>query len=250
MVVTGLPVRQLPEEPRHAVVVGGGGLGLVELHRGQLQLDADGERAHLEVGAVMQGKVSSLKDFGAFIDLGGVEGMVHISEIALGRVEHPQDILSVGQQIEVSVLKIEKTDNPRHPERIALSIRALEEDPWQDVLTNYPVGAQVEGTVSRLQPFGAFIELTPGVDGLAHISELGAGRRINHPQEVLSIGDHVQARVLSVDMEKHRISLSLDKKHESEKNAKPDIKIEDYSKPKHSFGTLGDLLKESKEKQK
>jgi len=168
-------------------------------------------RAHLEVGAVMQGRVSSLKEFGAFIDLGGVEGMVHISELAFGRVEHPQDILSVGQEVEVSVLKIEKTDNPRHPER--------------------------------------FIELASGVDGLVHISELGAGRRVSHPQEVVSVGDRVQARVLSVDLEKHRIGLSLDKKYEAEESARPEVNVADYTKPEQSFGTLGDLLKESLKKQ-
>ena len=214
------------------------------------QAQATETRAHLEVGAVMQGKVSSLKEFGAFIDLGGVEGMIHISELAFGRVEHPQDILSVGQQVEVSVLKIEKTDNSRHPERIALSIRALERDPWQDVLTDYPVGTRVQGTVSRVQPFGAFIELAPGIDGLAHISELAAGRRINHPQEVVSVGDQVQARVLSVDMEKHRIGLSLDIKHKGEESARPEVNEADYVKPKWSPGTFGDLLKESRKKQK
>lgn len=207
-------------------------------------------RAHLEVGAVMRGIVSSLKDFGAFIDLGGVEGMIHISELAYGRVEHPQDILSIGQQVEVSVLKIETTDNPKHPERIALSIRALEKDPWRDVLIDYPVGTQVQGTVSRVQPFGAFIELAPGVDGLAHISELGAGRRISHAQEVVSVGDKVQARVLSVDTEKHRIGLSLDKEHDGSESSAPEVKVADYAAPKHSFGTLGDLLNESMEKQK
>jgi len=214
------------------------------------QVLATETRAHLEVGAVMLGKVSSLKEFGAFIDLGGVEGMVHISELAFGRVEHPQDILSVGQQVEVSVLKIEETANPKHPERIALSIRALEKDPWRDALTDYPVGALVQGTVSRVQPFGAFIELAPGVDGLVHISELGAGRRISHPQDVVSVGDQVQARVLSVDMEKHRIGLSLDKKYEGEESVKPETKVADYAEPKQSFGTLGDLLKESMKKQK
>ncbi|MDJ0808087.1 MAG: 30S ribosomal protein S1 [Gammaproteobacteria bacterium] len=210
-------------------------------------------RSQLEVGVVMQGTVSSLKDFGAFIDLGGIEGMVHISELSFGRIEHPQEILSVGQQVEVQVLKIEQTDNPRHPERIALSIRALEPDPWRDVLTDYPVGAQVEGTVIRLQPFGAFIELAPGIDGLAHISELGAGRRISHPQEVLNLGERVQAKVLSVDTEKQRIGLSLDNPVKSEKKEQDDeakINLADYGKPKQSFGTLGDLLKESLKKQK
>jgi small subunit ribosomal protein S1 len=159
-------------------------------------------------------------------------------------------MLSVGQQVEVSVLRIENTDNPRHPERIALSIRALERDPWQDVLTDYPVGTQVEGTVSRVQPFGAFIELAPGIDGLAHISELAAGRRISHPQEVVSVGDQVQARVLSVDMEKHRIGLSLNRIHEGEESARPAVNVADYVKPKYSPGTLGDLLNESRKKQK
>jgi len=146
-------------------------------------------------------------------------------------------------------LRIEKTDNPKHPERIALSIRSLEKDPWQDVLNQYPVGTLVQGTVSRIQPFGAFIELAPGVDGLVHISELGAGRRISHPQEVVSVGDQVQATVLSVDMEKHRIGLSLDMERKSEEGAGPDITAE-YKQPKQSLGTLGDLLRESMKKQK
>lgn len=206
-------------------------------------------RSQLEVGAVMKGKVSSLKEFGAFIDLGGIEGMVHISELAFGRVEHPKDILTVGQQVEVSVLSIEKTDNPRHPERIALSIRAMEKDPWQDVPIQFPVGSLVTGTVSRVQPFGAFIELVPGVDGLVHISEMGAGRRINHPQEVVSVGDKVEATVLSVDMEKQRIGLSLNTERQNVESVKPNL-AKDYGKPKEGFGTLGDLLKESMKKQK
>lgn len=219
------------------------------LEEAQLALATE-TRKHLEVGATMKGKVTSLKEFGAFVDLGGIEGMVHISELAFGRVTHPKDILSVGQEVEVSILRIEKSDNPKHPERIALSIRALERDPWRDALTDFPVGARVEGTVSRLQPFGAFIELTPGVDGLAHISELGAGRRITHPQEVLSVGDRVVANVLGVDAEKHRISLSLDNKHQKEESPKPEANPADYGKPKTSFGTLGDLLRESMNKEK
>jgi small subunit ribosomal protein S1 len=207
-------------------------------------------RERLEVGAVMTGKVTTIKEFGAFVDLGGIEGMIHISELAFGRVEHPKDLLSVGQQVEVSVLKIETTDNARQPERIALSIRALEKDPWRDVLTDYTAGTQVEGIVSRLQPFGAFIELAPGVDGLAHISELGAGRRITHPQEVLSVGDTVQATVLSVDADKRRISLTLDSKRQTSETTKPEVNVADYAKQKKSFGTLGDVLRESMKKEK
>lgn len=207
-------------------------------------------RERLEVGAVMTGKVTTIKEFGAFVDLGGIEGMIHISELAFGRVKHPKDLLSVGQQVEVSVLKIETTDNARQAERIALSIRALEKDPWRDVLTDYTAGTQVEGTVSRLQPFGAFIELAPGVDGLAHISELGAGRRITHPQEVLSVGDTVQATVLSVDPDKRRISLTLDNKRQTNATTKAEANVADYAEQKKSFGTLGDILRESMKREK
>jgi len=174
---------------------------------------------------------------------------VHISELSFGRVEHPKDILTVGQPVEVSILRIEKTDNPKHPERIALSIRALEKDPWQDILVEYPVGTQLQGTVVRIQPFGAFVEIAPGIDGLVHISELGAGRRINHPQEVVSVGDKVQATVLNVDTEKHRIGLSLDTERKGKAEASPDVAVE-YKQQKQSFGTLGDLLRESMEKNK
>lgn len=233
------------EEGRHINLV----LSRRALLEEEREAQAAETRTRLEVGAVLQGRVSSLKDFGAFVDLGGVEGMIHISELAFGRVKHPQDVLSVGQQVEVSVLRIEPSGNPRRPEKIALSIRALEKDPWRDVVTDYPVGARVEGVVSRLQSFGAFIELAPGVDGLAHISELGAGRRITHPQEVVSVGDKVVATVLGVDAEKRRISLSLDDKRRQAEKAEPEPNPADYTKPKGGFGTLGDLLKESMEKE-
>jgi len=209
-------------------------------------------RDRLELGAVMQGRVSSLQDYGAFIDLGGIEGLVHVSELAFGRVEHPKELLSVGQEVEVSVLRIERTDHPRHPEKISLSIRALEKDPWSEVEANFPVGRLVTGTVSRLQPFGAFIELAPGIDGLAHVSELVAGRRISHPREVLNPGEQVQVKVLSIDKERRRIGLTLklevpDQPAEEVDTTPP---VEAYAKPKQGFGTLGDLLKESLKKQR
>ena len=143
--------------------------------------------------------------------------------------------------------RIEQTDNPRHPERIALSIRALEKDPWQDASLKYPVGSQVQGVISRIQPFGAFVELAPGVDGLVHISELGAGRHVSHPQEVVSVGDKVQATVLSIDLEKHRIGLSLDSARVTDEAINRKL-AQDYGQEKPSFGTLGDLLKESMKK--
>ena len=206
-------------------------------------------RAMLEPGAVLKGTVTTLKDFGAFVDLGGVEGMIHISELSFGRVGHPKEVLSEGQQVEVSVLRIEKTDNPKRPERIALSLRALEQDPWEQAQEKFAVGTQVQGKVTRTQPFGAFVELLPGIDGLVHISELGAGRRVNHPEEVVKVGDQVTATVLGVDREKRRIGLSLDPGRQESQAPEPAVAAS-YGKPKQGFGTLGDLLKESMEKKK
>ena len=232
---------------------GGRRLNLVVSRRALLEAErnaqAEKTRERLEVGAVMKGRVTTIKDFGAFVDLGGVEGMVHISELSFGRIDHPKELLTVGQQVEVSVLSIEKTDDPRQPERIALSIRALERDPWRDVAERYPVGSQVSGRVVRIQAFGVFVELAPGVDGLVHISELGGERRVNHPQELFSINDAVVATVLGVDAEKRRISLSLNHERRGEAPASPQISAE-QTRPRQSFGTLGDLLKESMKKQK
>lgn len=171
---------------------------------------AEQTRAQLKEGAVLSGTVRSLKDYGAFIDIGGIEGMVHVSELAFGHIKHPGELLSLGQTVEVAVLRIEPAAGPKGREKIALSIRALASDPWADVASRFPVGCQVSGFVSRLQPFGAFIALEPGIDGLVHVSELGAGRRVNHPSEVLQIGEAVEARVLGVDSERRRISLTLD----------------------------------------
>jgi small subunit ribosomal protein S1 len=174
------------------------------------QQRAQETRAQLTEGAVLEGTVTSVKDYGAFIDIGGIEGMVHVSELAHGHVKNPAEILSVGQRVEVSVLRIEPPRDAGSRERIALSIRALAPDPWSEAAVDFPIGGRVRGTVSRLQPFGAFVELAPGVDGLIHISELGAGRRIGHPGEVLQAGQTVEAVVLGVDSERRRISLSLD----------------------------------------
>ncbi|WP_295393348.1 S1 RNA-binding domain-containing protein [uncultured Thiodictyon sp.] len=167
-------------------------------------------RAQLKEGATLPGIVTSIKDYGAFVDIGGIEGMIHISELAFGHIKHPSELLTQGQAVEVAILRIEPSKDGKGRDKIALSIRALSRDPWADAVESFPAGTRVTGTVSRLQPFGAFVELAPGVDGLAHISELAAGRRINHPSEVLNIGDSVEATVLGVDMERRRISLTLD----------------------------------------
>lgn len=163
-------------------------------------------RAELEPGAVLMGTVSSLADYGAFVDLGGLDGMVHVSEISRRRIRHPKDVLTPGQQVKVRVEKVER--RPDGKDRIALSMKSLERDPWLDSVANWPEGTVAQGTVRRLEAFGAFIELEPGIEGLAHISELGKGRRIHHPREVLSVEQTLAVKVLSLDPIKKRIALT------------------------------------------
>ncbi len=211
---------------------------------------AEAIRANIKEGAVLQGIVTSLQDYGAFVDLGGIEGMIHISELTFHRVKHPSEILSVGQALEVSVLRIDKTDNPKRPEKIALSLRVLSRDPWTEVAQQFPVGSRVQGQVTRLQPFGAFVELAPGVEGLIHISEMGAGRRIGHPQEVLGPGQAVEASVIAIDPANKRISLTLDEAKAAE--AAPDLAA--YAPSARAagsgMGSFGALLKQSLEKRR
>ncbi len=231
---------------------GGRHLNLVVSRRMVLEEEqrarAEALRANLKEGAVLSGTVTSLQDYGAFVDLGGLEGMIHISELAFHRVKHPSEILSVGQPLEVSVLRIDQTDNPKRPEKIALSIRALARDPWSEAAQKYPVGTRVQGRVTRLQPFGAFVELAPGIEGLIHVSELGTGKRVTHPQEVLGPGQAIEASVLAVDLEKRRISLTLDEAKAAE--AKPDLEaMATAAKPAESgMGSFGALLKQSLER--
>ncbi|MFS8640993.1 MAG: 30S ribosomal protein S1, partial [Symbiobacteriaceae bacterium] len=157
----------------------------------------------VQEGDVLEGTVKSITDFGAFIDLGGVDGLLHISEMSYGRIKHPSQVLSEGERIKVKVLRLD-----REKGKVSLGRKQVLPDPWDTAAENYPEGAIVEGTVARLTTFGAFVELEPGVDGLIHISQM-ADRRINNPGEVVSIGDRVKVKVLSVDPQNRRISLSL-----------------------------------------
>jgi small subunit ribosomal protein S1 len=196
-------------------------------------------RKRLVPGAVLRGKVTGFKPFGAFVDLGGIEGMLHISELGYTRVEKPEDVLTLGQELDVSVLKIEPAEAgaKRPGDRVSLSLKALGNDPWRDATAKLSEGARVTGTITRLQPFGAFVEIAPGVEGLVHISELGAPRRINHPKEHVSIGQQVEASVLAIDHDKRRLSLSL--------GASKDGSAEDIAaapRAPNKLGTFGDLL--------
>ncbi|HWU86560.1 MAG TPA: S1 RNA-binding domain-containing protein [Kofleriaceae bacterium] len=202
-------------------------------------------RKKLEPGAVLRGKVVGFKPFGAFVDLGGVEGMLHISELGYTRVERPEDVLRLGQELDVAVLKIEAgQDGKGKPsDRISLSLKALANDPWRDATAYLAEGQRVKGTITRLQPFGAFVEIAPAVEGLVHISELGAGRRINHPKEVVSVGQEVEAVVLAVDHERRRLSLSM---AASKDATAEDVAAATRAQPPAKLGTLGDLLQKAR----
>ncbi len=175
----------------------------------EAQQQASETRANLQLGAVLHGTVSSLTDYGAFIDLGGLDGLLHVSEIDHVRVAHPKDVLQVGQRIEVKITKIEASKDGKRPERISLSRRALAPDPWKQAAESIREGDTVPGKIVRLETFGAFVSVAPGVDGLVHISELGAGRRVDHPKEVVQPGQEVEVRVISLDLNARRISLSM-----------------------------------------
>jgi small subunit ribosomal protein S1 len=196
-------------------------------------------RKSLQVGLVVRGKVVGFKPFGAFVDIGGIEGMLHVSELGFSRVEKPEDVLRMGQEIEVAILKIEPGEKG---ERISLSLKALANDPWNDATAHLREGARVKGKVTRLQPFGAFIELAPSVEGLVHISELGAGRRIQHPKEVVSVGQDVEATVLAVDHERRRLSLSLAASKDGSAEDVADVAKAQAQTQSAKLGTFGDLL--------
>ncbi len=154
-------------------------------------------------GQIRTGTVKRLADFGAFVDLGGVDGLLHVSELSYGRVKHPSEVVKEGQEIKVKVLKVD-----RENERISLGYKQTMPDPWKEVADRYAEGSIVQGKVVRLAPFGAFVELEPGIDGLVHISQL-ADRRVAKPEDVVTPGQEVKVKVLGVNPEAHRISLSL-----------------------------------------
>lgn len=157
----------------------------------------------LEKGKTVTGKVKSIKDFGAFVDLGGADGLLHIGQISWSRINHPSDVLEVGQEVEVQILDVDA-----EKKKISLSMRQLQANPWSLVEQNYPIGSPVRGTVSRVADFGAFVKLEPGVEGLIHISQLDH-KRVRAVSDVLREGQDVEAKVLEVDPGKRRISLSL-----------------------------------------
>jgi small subunit ribosomal protein S1 len=166
-----------------------------------------GERAHilecLEPGDTVSGYVTNLCEFGAFVDLGGLEGLIHISELSWGRVGHPGDMLHRGQEVTVYVLNVDRDGG-----RIALSLKRLHPDPWETVNQRYRIGETVEGTITNVVDFGAFACIEEGLEGLIHVSELAEGHFL-HPRNVVGEGQHVRARILSIDSNARRLGLSL-----------------------------------------
>jgi small subunit ribosomal protein S1 len=159
---------------------------------------------HLSEGAVVTGTVKNLTDYGAFIDLGGIDGLLHVTDMSYGRVTHPSQMLHVGDEITVKVLKFD-----RSKERVSLGIKQLEPDPWETVIERYPVNGRVIGRVVNVTDYGAFVELESGVEGLIHISEMTWSRRMKHPSKVVKPGDQVEAVILEVHPKERRISLGL-----------------------------------------
>lgn len=158
----------------------------------------------LEPGARLEGEVVEITDFGVFVNLGGIDGLVHRSEISHGRFNHPKEVLELGQKVKVEVL-----DMDLERERINLSMKSLISDPWENVLSNYVIGEKVSGVVTNLTPFGAFVEIEAGLEGLIHVSEMSWTKRIRHPKEVVTEGDEVEAMILKIDVSQKRISLGL-----------------------------------------
>ena len=157
----------------------------------------------LKSGMRLKGTVSSIVDFGAFVDLGGIDGLIHISELSWNHVNHPSEVVKVGQEVEVQVLDVDL-----NRERISLGLKQTTEDPWRSLVKKYPVDAIVEGTVTKLVTFGAFVDLGEGVEGLVHISEM-AKQHVDQPSQVCAVGDQVQVKVMEIDLDRRRISLSM-----------------------------------------
>ena len=165
---------------------------------------AEGRRASMREGDVVTGTVRSLAPYGAFVDIGGMDGLLHVSDMAHSRVQKPEDILATGQQIQVKILKIDPDTK-----KISLGLKQLQAEPWATVAERFQAGQRVSGTVTRLQDFGAFVEIEPGIEGLIHISEMSWGKKVRHPSDVVKQGDRVDAVILNVKPEERRISLGL-----------------------------------------
>ena len=199
----------------------------------------------LQEGMTVRGKITAIKDFGAFVEVDGLEGLIPISEIGWSRTEDIGEVLTEGQDVEVVILKLDWEN-----ERFSFSLKQALPDPWQDLTKRFPVGSFHTGKVIRLVKFGAFVNLSPGIDGLIHISKLGGGRRINHPKEVVEEGQTVDIRIEEIDKENKRLSLALVAEITAEEtDDSEELEVKQYmqkqgkQKAGESLGTLGEILK-------
>ena len=158
----------------------------------------------VEIGQVVKGEVKNIADFGAFIDLGGIDGLLHITDMSWGRISHPSEMLAIGDDVEVKILDIDAVKD-----KVSLGLKQKTENPWTSVEEKYPIGSKIKGQVVNIMSYGAFVKLETGIEGLVHISEMSWTRRINHPSDVVAIGDSVEAVVLNINKDKEEISLSL-----------------------------------------
>ena len=158
----------------------------------------------LEEGQIVEGVVKNITDYGAFVDLGGIDGLLHITDMSWGRMNHPSDILTAGQKIKVKVLQFE-----RQNQRVSLGLKQTTPDPWENIAVKFPVGSRVKGKVTSITDYGAFVQLLEGVEGLVHVSEMAWTKRVRHPSKILSAGDEVEVMVLDVDPRQKRVSLGL-----------------------------------------
>ncbi len=220
------------------------GRNIVVSHRQLLdeerQQQRESLRHTLKEGMIVSGEVTNILDFGAFVDIGGIEGLLPISEISYGRVDDVNDILRIGQQLEVSIKKIDWENN-----KFSFSLRDTLADPWSKVGSIYKVGGQYAGKVNRLAQFGAFVSLEDGIDGLLHISKLAEnGQRVRHPQDVVTVGQSLTVVIEKIDKDEHRISLAL-----AGANVEEELDTSYSDQPQSSgMGTFGELLKASQKK--
>ncbi len=166
--------------------------------------------AELEIGQRRKGVVKNIADFGAFVDLGGIDGLLHITDMSWGRINHPSEMVAIDQEIEVQILHIDY-----EKEKIALGLKQKSPSPWENVPANYPIGRQIKGTVVNVMSYGAFVKLEEGIEGLVHISEMSWTRRISHPSELVQVDDEIDVVVLKIDKEKHEISLGMKQTQEN-----------------------------------
>ncbi len=252
------PAQYVGQRFRFRVTQIAGGRNIVVSRRHLLEEENAQQAAEawqrLKVGDVVQGTVRSVRDFGAFVDLGGVEGLIHVSEIGHGRAAHPSEALQVGQTVEAQIMKLEPPGDGGRG-RISLSIRALAPDPWSTAVERFPVGTAVRGKVRRIEPFGAFVELEPGLDGLVHVSRMSLDRRVSNPKQIVNVGDEVDVTVVGIESDKRRIALSMVENARRERDGAEAAEREEtrsiasQTRGK-SLGTFADLLAASRKKQK